>query len=342
MEQRLQLSKQAQKKFLEEVREESALTWRELADQYGISDRTLRDWARAKFTMSYSIAQNLSKKFSIPFPDNYKILDPLWHIPKAARLGGLKRYELHGLVGTLESRKKGGIVSQNRRKEDPEKYRLLGCNVRKDFDVPPYSAELAELVGIILGDGGITRYQLKISLSAKVDQKYAGYVSNLLFRIFKEKPYRMERNKSVIHLILSGRNLVEVLEKLGLHVGNKVKNQVGIPEWIFKKKEYQIACIRGLFDTDGSFYFHQHSKWKDTRPYFGWNFCNLSIPILHGFRDILMSVCNLEPKIAYNKQLYMYSMKNIERYIEIVGTHNPKNIKKLEYYKKIRPSVWHR
>jgi len=40
----------------------------------------------------------------------------------------------------------------------------------------------------------------------------------------------------------------------GLKHGNKVKNKITIPSWIFKKKSYLIRFIRGFFDTDGCVY----------------------------------------------------------------------------------------
>ena len=133
--------------------------------------------------MSYIIAIDLSNKFSIPLPKNFKILPRSWHLQKAASKGGLKRQELYGLLGNIESRKKGGIISQQKRKENPEKYKLLGCLVRKKFKTPLFSEELAELIGIILGDGALNNAQLRITLSRIVDKKYAIWVRTLIGKI---------------------------------------------------------------------------------------------------------------------------------------------------------------
>ena len=340
MESRLKISCFSQRKFLKDIKLSSGLTWKELAKIYKISDRTLRDWASAKFFMSYIIAIDLSNKFSIPLPKNFKILPRSWHLQKAASKGGLKRQELYGLLGNIESRKKGGIISQQKRKENPEKYKLLGCLVRKKFKTPLFSEELAELIGIILGDGALNNAQLRITLSRIVDKKYAIWVRTLIGKIIGEVPSWGERkNDNTIELTLSGVGLVEVLEKLGLIRGNKVRNQVGFPQWILKERRYRIACIRGLFDTDGGFYFHHHYKWKDKRPYLGWSFTNFSIPILKEFQSTL-NLLGLNPKNIDNKKLYMYSIKDLSKYMDIVGTHNPKNVEKYKYYKKIRSSVY--
>lgn len=70
--------------------------------------------------------------------------DDFWYVTKGARKGALRRLELYGDLGTPEGRRKGGINSQLRRKENPEKYRLLGCNLRKKFKIEKSSIEFAE------------------------------------------------------------------------------------------------------------------------------------------------------------------------------------------------------
>jgi hypothetical protein len=42
------------------------------------------------------------------------------------------------------------------------------------------------------------------------------------------------------------KELILTLEKFGLKRGNKVKNNVGIPDWIFNKKTFLESCIRGI------------------------------------------------------------------------------------------------
>ena len=46
----------------------------------------------------------------------------------------------------------------------------------------------------------------------------------------------------------------KILILIGLKEGNKVKNNVKIPEWIFSNKIFLRSVLRGLFDTDGCVY----------------------------------------------------------------------------------------
>jgi hypothetical protein len=113
------------------------------------------------------------------------------------------------LLGTLESRIKGGKISQQRRRENPEKYRKLGCIVRKNFVVPKYSETFAELVGIILGDGAISRYQVRISLDSNRDKGYMPFVAGVMESQFGEFPsIAQAKGENCTNLTISGVNLV--------------------------------------------------------------------------------------------------------------------------------------
>jgi intein/homing endonuclease len=48
------------------------------------------------------------------------------------------------------------------------------------------------------------------------------------------------------------KSVVFTLEHHGLKPGNKKDNDACIPQWIFENEGYLKACIRGVFDTDGT------------------------------------------------------------------------------------------
>ncbi len=120
--------------------------------------------------------------------------------------------------------------------------------------------KLAEAVGIILGDGNFyissRCAQLDIALNSK-ENYYISYVQELFFQITKIKPsVKFDSKRNCIHLRISKKDVVlALLNSTGLKAGNKIKNKVTIPKWIWKKKSYLRLCIRGLMDTDGSLYY---------------------------------------------------------------------------------------
>ena len=119
---------------------------------------------------------------------------------------------------------------------------------------------LAELVGVILGDGHISydtkkhTYSVEIALYSK-EPEYILYVVKLIRLSLNVEPttyHRDSDNTSVVRIF--SKEIIENLIKLGLKPGHKTKNQVSVPVWIKNDKNLMIACLRGLTDTDGSIY----------------------------------------------------------------------------------------
>jgi intein/homing endonuclease len=111
--------------------------------------------------------------------------------------------------------------------------------------------KLAEMIGIILGDGSIARKVVLISIHAKATE-YIEKVSSLIKAVFKyDLKFHKRKNKDIVEVKIHSVGIVESLVGMGLHTGDKVKNQVAIPNWVKKNDHLFIACIRGLLDTDG-------------------------------------------------------------------------------------------
>ena len=330
---RVIFSGQDQTDFFRSIVTKSGLNSEELGPLCNVSPRTFRDWQRGKFSIPENALLILVKKFSLALPENIIKVDDYWCATKGARKGALRRLELYGSLGTFEGRIKGGKISQLRRKENPEKYRLLGCNVRKDFKIDEFSIDFAEAAGIILGDGAITYCQTKIFLSSIVDRPYAEFVRLLFERVFGERPSLRERyEKHTLVLFLSGVGLVEELKRNDFTIGNKVRQQVGFPSWVWTNLEFQKACVRGLMDTDGGCYFHKHKTSGLVYGNFGMCFTNKSFPIVQSFAKVLKSVGLKFYLVNGGTQIDIYSFKEIKKYFEIIGSHNQKNIDKYNYY----------
>lgn len=333
MNERIKLSKQSQKDFFQKIKTVSGKSWDELASSVGLSGRTFRDWARAKYTPLASVIDNLSKTLNLSLPIEARPLDAYWYIKKWARKGALARQKKYGLLGDRETRRRAGIISQQRRREDPEKYRKLGCLVKKNIKPLKPSDRLAELCGVLLGDGGLTDNQVKITLNKKTDKDYGTFVSRLMYEVLGEKP-KMAIRGSVLVFTLSSVAYIEAFERMGLKRGNKVRQQVGIPEWILRNKKYSKFCLRGLVDTDGGVYFHHHIVAKKRYINFGLSFTNASLPIILGAKKILESF-KLKVFMPRQRNLYIYKFEDIQRYFQIIGSDNPKHWQRLKIYQKI-------
>jgi hypothetical protein len=322
-----------QSPFLQKLKLISGLDIDKLSLLCGVSSKTFRDWMRGKYSISEKSLLILIREFFLSLPDNVEIVDDYWYVSKSAKSGGLKRLALYGPPGTLEGRRKGGINSQIKRKENPEFYRLLGCNLRKKFKINKPSIEFAEAAGIILGDGAITKNQLRISISSLVDRPYAFFVTNLFYKTFKEKPTLGERLEcNTLTLTISGINLIKELQRFGFKQGDKVRNQVDFPSWVWSDIEFQKACVRGLMDTDGGCYFHKHKSNGLFYRNFGMCFTNKSLPLVRSVAKVLMSFGLKFSLVNGGTQIYIYSFEEIKKYFALIGSNNPKNMEKFNSY----------
>ncbi len=107
-----------------------------------------------------------------------------WSARKYCRLGAQKRYEIHGELGTFEGRRKGGIRAQRLFRENPQLAKECGVNIRKQIVRPAFSKSLAEFIGIMLGDGGMSDYQITVTVNRETDKDYAVYIRALIKRLF--------------------------------------------------------------------------------------------------------------------------------------------------------------
>ncbi|MHB8155597.1 MAG: LAGLIDADG family homing endonuclease [Candidatus Omnitrophota bacterium] len=281
--------------------------------------------------MDHTSLKNLLSLTKIPMPESIEILEDYWSAKKYSRIGALKRFQMHGALGTPEGRRKGGLATQRLIRTDPVWALQSGIVVRKKIYDPGYSLELAEFIGIMLGDGGLTNYQLNITLNSQTDREYLLYVKNLLEKLFHIQPSVMLRKKeNAARIVASGRNLVELLKRYGLKVGNKVRQSVDIPAWVLRKNEFAIACLRGLMDTDGCCYAYAHNVNKKRYYNFGLCFTNASLPLLKSVYTILEKN-GYHPCVA-SRRVYVHRKNEIAKYFQKVGTHNNKHLHKYQEF----------
>lgn len=139
---------------------------------------------------------------------------------------------------------------------------------------------LAEFIGIMLGDGNIYLNNIHIAFDER-DVYYIKYVKNLFEDVFgikaKEKSSKFNR---AYYLYCYNKNIANKLIEFGLKRGNKIKNQLGMPRWIKRNKNYSQKCIKGLIDTDGCIYFCKREKQRYIK------FTNHNQTLLNDFKKI--------------------------------------------------------
>ncbi len=189
------------------------------------------------------------------------------------------------------------------------------------------SEKLAEIIGIMLGDGNVYRKQYAVRVCGHIrnDETYLMSTVKKLFRdVFgvELKGYRHEKMNELI-LYTYSKFVVKNLEEYGIESGNKKINGCRIPEWILRDEKCITACVRGLFDTDGCV-FKRNGK--------------LKIELYSGIGPLRESFLAAMKKLGFDKEWKrsdrdvktygLYSERDVKRFINIVNFNNPKHIRK--------------
>lgn len=171
--------------------------------------------------------------------------------------------------------------------------------------------DLAELIGVILGDGHIRAYPRTEELSIFSNSNNPGFIrrySVLVEKIFNKKP---AVNKH------SGENCTRIRiyqkhisDRLLIPFSPRRDLKISIPGWIISRKKYIVRYLRGLYEAEGS-----HSVHLPTYTY-KVQFSNRNV-------SMLKNVFNLVKKIGFHphksKDMIQLSKKNeVLKFIDLI------------------------
>ncbi|MFA4874132.1 MAG: LAGLIDADG family homing endonuclease [bacterium] len=126
-------------------------------------------------------------------------------------------------------------------------------NHKKTYANVAADADLAELYGIILGDGHIERLarteRLIISCNADHHEQIQ-HVSDIVGRVFQRQPKIRRRKSCHCHDVYLYEKYIS--DRLSFPTGRKSVHDLRIPDWIKKEENYLLRCLKGLFETDGN------------------------------------------------------------------------------------------
>ena len=240
------------------------------------------------------------------------------------RKGGLARAALYGNPGTLEGRRKGGRNSISTHVRNKTGFKIL-----KPISMPRHSARLAELIGILMGDGHVGLYQTSMVTNSETDLQHALFVKNLFEQLFTiQTQLSTRRNKKACVITVSSKAVCDFFIAQGVPQGNKITLGVHIPDWIREKSLYRKAFIRGLFDTDGCVYLDTHRYQQKVYKHLGMAFVNQSEPLLSFFKESL-EFFGLHPTQKTEFRVFLRRREDIRKYFDLIGSSNEKHFNKV-------------
>jgi len=117
--------------------------------------------------------------------------------------------------------------------------------------------QLAFLVGLILGDGHIEKFprseRLRIVLGTDKPLLWRRAAKAVQAVFGKEPSVQRRKDTAAVEI---GLYQTRLSERLGVPAGNRGKLRVRLPEWIRSERRYLIACLKGLFEAEGSYSVH--------------------------------------------------------------------------------------
>ncbi|MFA5098930.1 MAG: LAGLIDADG family homing endonuclease [Candidatus Paceibacterota bacterium] len=123
-----------------------------------------------------------------------------------------------------------------------------------DFKKDKY---LAELVGVVLGDGHIGKFPRTERLIISCNSKNKGFINRyggIIEKIFSKKPtYMKVKNSNCVKISVYEKF---VSKRLGIPSGNRAKLNFKLPKWICENNDYLVSFLRGLYEAEGSFCVH--------------------------------------------------------------------------------------
>ncbi|MBR9693375.1 hypothetical protein GOV07_05650 [Candidatus Woesearchaeota archaeon] len=192
----------------------------------------------------------------------------------------------------------------------------IDCSIPKKM-----TDDLAEFLGVMAGDGhrAIHQYALVISISNLVDKEYGGRIVALFDELFSIQAKKRVLD-NLLQIFIYSKQAWEFIDKY--HPIGKKKNKLHIPSL---NKKHLKAYLRGLFDTDGSFYERGSGR----------AVVNISSRDPQFLNETKESLINLgfHPSVS-GKNLNINRKAEIDRFFRLIRPANPKHQEKYHGFKR--------
>ncbi len=134
--------------------------------------------------------------------------------------------------------------------------RKLG-KIKSNYPSLKQNGDLAELIGALLGDGNIFKFPRTEALTLASNAKNKGFIqrySSLIQKIFLKKPRINKPYRGCVRIRLYEKNLSK---RLNFPAGARKNQNIKIPLWVLKNRNFLIKYLRGLYEAEGSFCVHK-------------------------------------------------------------------------------------
>ena len=127
-------------------------------------------------------------------------------------------------------------------------------------DFPPLkrNGDLAELIGVLLGDGHLQKFPRTERLLIFSNSNNLGFIrryTNLVEKLFKKKTYVYKQGGQNCTRISLYQKCIS--QRLGIPTGARGMLSITVPEWVLENRGYVVRYLRGLYEAEGSLSHHE-------------------------------------------------------------------------------------
>jgi len=226
---------------------------------------------------------------------------------------------------------------------------LKQIRFRTKINFPPsLSKELAEEIGIHIGDGSLffrkkeNHYDYVVCLNRE-EESYKNYVISLIKKIYGIFPSYIDRDKveNSINIEYYSKLLFLWKKSLGLPIGNK--REITIPKFILNSI-FVTDCLRGIFDTDGSITFKKKKNNYHSYPVL--KIDNKSSKLILQINSLLKKIeinssfqlnrphISSKGSTSFVSTLYISGKSNLVKWFNLISSKNEIHITKYKIWKK--------
>lgn len=296
----------------------------ELSENLNMPLRTLQNWLyiESRYIPEEIIPQEMKKEIKIndTREDN-------WGKVKGGKKAVKVILQKYGVEEIRKRQSNGGRISKR-----------LQLLKEKPVEIDLNNHLFLEFYGILLGDGWLSKLKWKnkkiwligISGNMSLDRDFFKYCQNSIKILFNRRAYLKERPKqNSIELNFSHKNLIDYFnKKLDFPIGKK-KN-LKIHEYVYKKSFGSVRhVIRGIFDTDGSFYF---DKTPAGKPYPCISIKMKAKPLMTQIRNTLLKQGFRLTYTEYSnaqQQIKLKGRKQLDKWMSEIGSNNSRHLNKI-------------
>jgi hypothetical protein len=317
---RILLSKESKLKLLYSLKRNSnCKTLAELSTKLNINKKTLESWFYLEKT-------SLPSEFIRPHLGEIPIFEKKednWGQIKGGKKGYEQIIKKLGVIKFKQLNSKGGKNAALIRD-------LRESNFKLDLTDPKF----LEIYGALMGDGWLcnpsknNKWAMGLCGNLKLDKDYILYCSKILSQLINRKGFFHERpTTNVIEFRFQHKRFFRLLNE-ELNFPSGIKENLKIPEKIwaldFDKLKY---IIRGIFDTDGSFFLDKNSEKIPSYPIIS---IHMKEPLLLKQITDTLRLRGFKPIFdEHNNQIRLNGNVQLTKWMEEIGSSNPKHLNKM-------------